>query len=236
MEVLLDTGSKPFSFISKAGYEKHKKHLTRKEKALSGRTLTGARFQCEAYVEAVLLLKGKTIKTNLFILDQLPFEIVLGKTDIRLYRLWDLVIGEEYEDFLLEGNPDRNTEGVEEEEDLIEAYPIPYVEALKTDEFPEMDPDFRALLEEFADVFNKNLPPEGATIPPMDIKLIPEYAGKSLPKSMQAAPRRYSRDMQEEIEKMIQGPGPRRYRAQQQRLLQPSSYGLEERRGISHDD
>ena len=27
VEVLLDTGSKPFSFISKAGYEKHKKHL-----------------------------------------------------------------------------------------------------------------------------------------------------------------------------------------------------------------
>ena len=126
VEVLLDTGSKPFSFISGACFEKHRDHLIRKEKPLSGRTLTGARFECVAYVEAVLLLKGKTIKTNLFILNELSFEIVLGKTDIRAYRLWDLVIGEEYEEFLLEGNPDRNTEGVEEEEDLIEAYPIPY--------------------------------------------------------------------------------------------------------------
>lgn len=203
VEVLLDTGSKPFSFISGACYEKHKSSLVKIEKPLSGKTLTGARFECEAYVEAVLQLQGKTIKSNLFILNDLPFDVVLGKADIRAYRLWDLVIGKELEEVLLEGNPDRNTEGVEEEEDLIESYPIPYVEALKEDKFPEMDTESRALLEEFADVFSKVLPAEGALIPPMEIRLIPELAGKSLPKSMQMPPRRYSKDQQEEIEKMV---------------------------------
>ena len=62
VEVLLDTGSKPFSFISRACAEKHKGHLVRREKMLSGKTLTGTRFECEAYVEAVLQLRGKTIK------------------------------------------------------------------------------------------------------------------------------------------------------------------------------
>lgn len=208
VEVLLDTGSKPFSFISRVCAEKHKGQLVRRERSLSGKTLTGARFECEAYVEAVLQMRGKTIKANLFILDSLPFEIVLGKADIRAYRLWDLVIGDEVEDVLLEGNPDRNTEGVEEEEDLIEAYPIPYVEELKEDKFPEMVPEFRALLEEFADVFSKVLPAEGALIPPMEIRLIPELAGKSLPKSMQMPPRRYSKDQQEEIEKMVKSLNP----------------------------
>ena len=208
VEVLLDTGSKPFSFISGKCAEKHKVLLVRIEKALSGKTLTGARFECEAYVEAVLQLRGKTIRTNLFILDSLPFDIVLGKSDIRSYRLWDLVIGEELEETLLEGNPDRNTEGVEEEEDLIESYPIPYEVALLGDEFPEMDPESKALLEEFSDVFSKEMHPEGARIPPMEIRLSPEWEGKSLPKSMQMPPRRYSKDQQEEIDKMIKSLSP----------------------------
>ena len=201
MGVLLDSGSKPHSFISSSLYERLLKAGmgTLRRAPITGRLITGASFACEGFLFLRLRLRDDLeIFSKFYILNGLPVDVVIGREDLLRFDLLSELQSEiAIADEIVAGYAEED-----DKDDSIEVYPLKHSSAVNYSQ-KDWDEALLELCRRYDGVFSDSL--EGidpAKLPPMNLELNTNI--KQFPKSMNLSPRRFSASQQVEIDRQVE--------------------------------
>ena len=222
LDICIDSGADPYSFISKDAAEKGNYIFFKEKTKLKGTYADNTKFNFREYVFTSLKLRfGKSIHefyTKLYVLDNIPFDIIIGNYDIHNNNLYPLLKEVNTVRFgPARGSTDNLRDDIPLASDLEEDYEENISELVDedvrfflaqsdttSDLSPRDDHMLNLLLEEYDDLFNEEVRATPAKVSPFTIELKDDA---KFDKGFQQAPRRqppaYLLDIKKQIAEFI---------------------------------